>query len=108
MSQINQVMITAKALMLAGKTPTLALIKNKLEAQIPMPVIIKGLQRFKALSPQEQLNLTANFTTASTPITSTKSPLEKQVEQLEMQVKQLMLAQQALLARIEVLEQQGS
>ncbi|BAJ01185.1 hypothetical protein [Shewanella violacea] len=49
MNPLEQVLAAAKLLMISGKKPSLALIKTKLGNGIPMPILIQGLQQFKAM-----------------------------------------------------------
>ncbi len=53
MSPIEQVLAAAKTIAMNGHTPTMALIKGKLGGRVPMPILIQGLQQFKAI-PKEQ------------------------------------------------------
>jgi len=53
MSPIEQVLAAAKSIANNGHTPSLALIKSRLGNSIPMPILIQGLQQFKALPKSE-------------------------------------------------------
>ncbi|MCL1067085.1 hypothetical protein L2735_09730 [Shewanella olleyana] len=53
MSPIEQVLAAAKTIALNGRTPTMALVKGKLGGKVPMPLLIQGLQQFKAI-PKDQ------------------------------------------------------
>ncbi|GIU52147.1 hypothetical protein [Shewanella sp. KT0246] len=53
MSPIEQVLAAAKTIAMNGHTPTMALVKGKLGGKVPMPLLIQGLQQFKAI-PKDQ------------------------------------------------------
>lgn len=57
MSPIEQVLAAAKSIANNGHSPSLALIKGRLGNSIPMPVLIQGLQQFKALPKSEWQNI---------------------------------------------------
>lgn len=57
MSPIEQVLAAAKSIANNGHTPSLALIKSRLGNSIPMPILIQGLQQFKALPKSEWQHL---------------------------------------------------
>lgn len=57
MSPIEQVLAAAKAIANNGHTPSLALIKSRLGNRFAMPILIQGLQQFKALPKSEWQNL---------------------------------------------------
>ncbi|WP_299495095.1 hypothetical protein [uncultured Shewanella sp.] len=54
MDPLDTIMITAHRIASSGKQPSLALIKRQLGTQYPMPVLIQGLQSYKAMSAQEK------------------------------------------------------
>ncbi|MCE9787266.1 hypothetical protein [Shewanella chilikensis] len=54
---LEQVMAAAAAVAQSGHTPSLALIKARLNNKLPMPVLIEGLQRFKSLPESEREKL---------------------------------------------------
>lgn len=56
MSAIDQVIAAAKAIALSGHTPTVALIKSRV-GKTPMPMIVQGLQQFKAIPKNEWQNI---------------------------------------------------
>lgn len=104
MSSIDTVLSAAKALNESGKAPSVALLKSKLGNSIPMPLIIQGLQRFKAMSSNELADV-AEFS-APTPIASAIS-VEQQIQSLTEQLKQLQDAYTELQHRVTQLEQDG-
>ncbi|MCF1426403.1 MAG: hypothetical protein LPD71_03150 [Shewanella sp.] len=104
MSQIDQVLATARSLQLAGKTPSLALLKAKLKS-IPMPVLVLGLQRFKALSVNELDAIEATFS----PNQATENTPQVDSDELRVmrqQLKALQLAYNELALRVTKLERQ--
>lgn len=54
MSHIDQVLAVARALEASGKVPSLALIKTRLGNSLPLPILIQGLQQFKAMPRAER------------------------------------------------------
>jgi hypothetical protein len=102
MTPIEQVLAAAKAIAATGKTPSLALIKSKVGNALPMPILIQGLQRFKALTRAEIEALQFNNQQPDMGAETDKSSLT--LEGLQQEVQTLGLQQQALIARIEVLE----
>ncbi|WP_298768894.1 hypothetical protein [uncultured Shewanella sp.] len=54
MSPLDTIITTAHAIVSSGKPPSLALIKRQLGTQYPMPVLIQGLQQYKAMTEQEK------------------------------------------------------
>ncbi|GIU13566.1 DNA-binding protein [Shewanella sp. MBTL60-007] len=60
MSPLEQVLSAAKKISDEGRTPTLALVKSKLGSNIPMPILIQGLQQFKAMSADDIKTLSAD------------------------------------------------
>lgn len=50
---LNQIVMTAYNIERAGKKPSLALLKAKLGHNLPMPSLIDGLQRYRAMSGDE-------------------------------------------------------
>ena len=57
MSPIEQVLAAAKSIANNGHKPSLALIKSRLGNSVPMPLLIQGLQQFKALPKSEWQHL---------------------------------------------------
>lgn len=57
MSNIDQVLAVARALEASGKEPSLALIKTRLGNSLPLPILIQGLQQFKAMPKAERERL---------------------------------------------------
>lgn len=48
--QIDDVISACEALAIIGKKPTIALVKTKVLGQIPLAVIVKGIQTFQSNS----------------------------------------------------------
>ncbi|GIU02584.1 hypothetical protein [Shewanella algidipiscicola] len=102
MTPIEQVLAVAKTIVDSGKTPSLALIKSKLGNSLPMPVLIQGIQRFKALSKEEVAALDASYRLPVVLEQSTSA--ETALAQLQQQVHALTQQQQELINRISALE----
>ncbi|QYJ87274.1 hypothetical protein K0I73_06100 [Shewanella mesophila] len=102
MSPIEQVLATAKSIASSGKTPSLALIKSRLGNQIPMPILVQGLQRFKALSKEEIAALA--FDTTMVDSQAPEQTATPTIAALATQITALQSQQLQLIARIEVLE----
>lgn len=102
MTPIEQVLAAAKAIAISGKTPNLALIKSKVGNSIPMPLLVQGLQRFKALSKAEVEALT--FEKQHLNHESSPDKQDFSLENLQQQVQTLQQQQQVLVARIDALE----
>lgn len=95
-SVVDQIIHTAAKLALSGTTPSTAIIKAKLGGKVPMPMLIEGMARFKALSATEVAKA------AQTPQIAAE-----QIEQqhaLEQQLAMLQQAYDALAARVTELE----
>ncbi|GGB62306.1 hypothetical protein K8B83_09450 [Shewanella inventionis] len=106
MSPIEQVLAAAKSIAINGHTPSLALIKNRLGSRFPMPVLIQGLQQFKALPKSEWQNLPE---LADIPAPATQgNELDSPVAQLQQQVDTMAQLINQLTCRITELEQQFS
>ena len=102
MSPIEQVLATAKSIASSGKTPSLALIKSRLGKQLPMPILVQGLQRFKALSKEEVAALVFDTTTVDNQ--EPEQTTTDTIAALATQITALQLQQLQLIARIEALE----
>ena len=102
MSPIEQVLATAKSIASSGKTPSLALIKSRLGKQLPMPILVQGLQRFKALSKEEVAALVFDTTTIDNQ--EPEQTTTDTIAALATQITALQLQQLQLIARIEALE----
>lgn len=102
MTPIEQVVAVAKAIVDSGKTPSLALIKSKLGNALPMPVLIQGIQRFKALSKEEVAALDASYHLPA--VVEQSASAETALAQLQQQVHALTQQQQELINRISALE----
>lgn len=99
-SVVDQIIHTAAKLALSGTTPSTAIIKAKLGGKVPMPMLIEGMARFKALSAAEVAKA------AQTPQNAPHIAAE-QIEQqhaLEQQLAMLQQAYDALAARVTELE----
>ena len=101
MSPIEQVLAAAQKLSLAGKSPSLALIKASLGNALPMPILVQGLQRFKAMSIEDRANIILNN---ATPPAATTPPEEATLAALQQEVNRLSTNQETLMARIAKLE----
>ncbi|QYK02506.1 hypothetical protein [Shewanella psychrotolerans] len=102
MTPIEQVLAAAKAIATSGKSPSLALIKSKVGNSIPMPLLVQGLQRFKALSKAEIELLTFENQQPNSEKIAEKQGVS--LENLQQQVHTLQQQQQILVARIDALE----
>lgn len=104
MSPIEQVLAAAKSIAINGHTPSLALIKGRLGSRFPMPVLIQGLQQFKALPKSDWQNLPE---LADIPAPETASDgLANPIEQLQQQVDTMQQLINQLNSRVNELEQQ--
>ncbi|CAM3889563.1 hypothetical protein [Shewanella aquimarina] len=102
MSPLEQVLVAARKLSLAGKPPSLALIKASLGNSLPMPVLVQGLQRFKSMSADEQ---SAIVVSAAAPAPSIQSAeAAPSLAHLAQQVAKLTATQEILIERITELE----
>ena len=101
MSPIEQVLAAAQKLSLKGKSPSLALIKASLGNSLPMPILVQGLQRFKAMSSEDRANIILNN---ATPAAASKPPEEATLAALQQEVNRLSANQETLMARIAKLE----
>ncbi|AQS37311.1 hypothetical protein Sps_02153 [Shewanella psychrophila] len=101
MSPIEHVLSAAKSVAMTGKIPSLALIKTKLGSSIPMPILIQGLQQFKAMdtSAVEKITNLNELHTASV-----DKDEKSEFDQLKTEFAQLKQAYQNLNSRLEKLE----
>ncbi|MGS2719938.1 hypothetical protein [Paraglaciecola aestuariivivens] len=89
MHDIDKIIKICSDLAQQGKTPTVALIRNHASQPLPIPVVIKGLQRWKTQpdvrksnnTPVESQNLTTKPNNHS--LTQRVAELEKQVKELK-------------------------
>ncbi|MCL1036347.1 hypothetical protein L2750_04185 [Shewanella submarina] len=102
MSQIDQVLALARSLQLAGKQPSIALLKAKLKS-VPMPVLIQGLQRFKSLSAEELAALVPQVPMQPN-AAAEQNEEQSELVQLREQVKKLESAYNELAQRVAELE----
>ncbi|MCL2912955.1 hypothetical protein L2725_04045 [Shewanella corallii] len=102
MSQIDQVLALARSLQLAGKQPSIALLKAKLKS-VPMPVLIQGLQRFKSLSAEELAALIPQVPVQPNAAVE-QNEEQSELTQLREQVKKLESAYNELAQRVAELE----
>lgn len=100
MSQIEQVLIVARALEEKGLEPSTALIKANLPRPLPLPAIVKGLQQFKNLSIEEKAKLKSE-PAAQQASTATE---ENELAALHKRVSELEQLCHTLKARLERLE----
>ncbi|MPY21195.1 hypothetical protein [Shewanella sp. YLB-07] len=101
MSPIEQILVAAKSISIAGKKPSLALIKTKIGNSIPMPILIQGLQQFRAMdaSSIEKIPSQGKMHAAVVPDEG-----KSELDQLKAELTQLKLAYQNLNSRLEQLE----
>ncbi|BDM65334.1 hypothetical protein NFHSH190041_27860 [Shewanella sp. NFH-SH190041] len=102
MSQIDQIVSVARFLQLAGKTPTIALLKSQLK-EMPMPLLIQGIQKFKSLSAAElaQISPSAAHNEATSPAANQPS---SELDELKQQLHRLQQAYDELAKRVAKLE----
>lgn len=105
MSPIEQILAAAKSLSIAGKKPSLALIKTKIGNSVPMPILIQGLQQFKAMdaSSVEKIPNLDKLPPATVP-----DEARSEIEQLKAELAQLTLAYRNLNARLKQLEMKAT
>ena len=103
MSPIEQVLAAAKAIANNGHTPSLALIKSRLGNRFAMPILIQGLQQFKALPKSEWQNLPelADIPAQEQPSIGAAAPMEK----LQLQIDGMQQHIDLLTNRVSELEQ---
>ncbi|WP_282167680.1 hypothetical protein [Shewanella japonica] len=89
MSPIEQVLAAAKTIAMNGHTPTMALVKGKLGGKVPMPLLIQGLQQFKAI-PKDQWKTLPDLGDALESTKQTTNTERQQLEQLfQTQIQQM-------------------
>ncbi|OBT09148.1 hypothetical protein A9267_09075 [Shewanella sp. UCD-FRSSP16_17] len=89
MSPIEQVLAAAKTIAMNGHTPTMALVKGKLGGKVPMPLLIQGLQQFKAI-PKDQWQTLPDLGDALESTKQTANAERQQLEQLfQTQIQQM-------------------
>ncbi|MEI6858593.1 MAG: hypothetical protein V5788_02170 [Shewanella sp.] len=101
MSPIEQILATAKSISIAGKKPSIALIKTKIGSNIPMPILIQGLQQFKAMDTNSVENIPS---LDQLRVAVIHDEDKSELGQLKTDFAQLQLAFQRLNARLENLE----
>lgn len=92
MSPLEQVLSAAKKISDEGRTPTLALVKSKLGSNIPMPILIQGLQQFKSMSTDDIKQLSPDSsvqTTDAAPEQSTAVQQANAITRLEQELAKL-------------------
>ncbi|UJF23396.1 hypothetical protein [Shewanella sp. OMA3-2] len=101
MSPIEHVIAAAKAIAINGHTPNVALIKGRV-GKVPMPLIIQGLQQFKAI-PKSEWQAIAEFV----PNEVSENESQNSLSLTEMAEQQNKMQQQLdqLMSRITQLEQ---
>lgn len=108
MSPIEQVLATAKIIALSGHTPTLALVKSRLSNKLPMPLIIQGLQQFKAM-PKSQWHAISDPLAAQTATCEdNNNDPSIDLQQLLAHLNQLQAQVSALTLRVNTLEAMAS
>ncbi len=100
MSPLEQVIAAAKSIAIQGKVPSLALIKTKLGNTVPMPLLIQGLQQFKAMDEKAIAQLTPLESKQIVAVTQDKS----EIVQLKSEVAQLKDAFEQMNQRLAKLE----
>ncbi|WP_434951309.1 hypothetical protein ACRWQL_17325 [Shewanella sp. HL-SH4] len=102
MSPIEHVIAAAKAIAINGHTPSVALIKGRV-GKVPMPLIVQGLQQFKAI-PKSEWQGIADFV----PTEELENKPQNNISLTEVAEQQHKMQQQInqLMARITQLEQQ--
>lgn len=97
MSPLDTIITTAHDIASSGKPPSLALIKRQLGTQYPMPVLIQGLQQYKAMSEQEKHALSQdilafknqdNGKDITDALTHIDNPLNAQTQEMMTQLQQ--------------------
>ncbi|MGL5359171.1 MAG: DNA-binding protein [Shewanella sp.] len=112
MSPIDQVLAAARALEANGKTPSLALLKTRLGSSLPLPLLIQGLQQFKAMpkAERERLGQLPTDLQAQAPAAPKLEPgpetIAQLAEQLAAQLEAQLATQQAHFAQL-IAQQQG-
>ena len=102
MSPIEQVISAAKSIAINGHTPSVALIKGRV-GKIPMPLIVQGLQQFKAL-PKSEWQAIADFVAPEQKVAEANEIASIEVIATQQQVMQQQVNE--LLQRVALLEQQ--
>ena len=108
MNQLEQVLVAAKNLALQNKTPTVSMLKSRLNS-VPLPILIQGLQKYKSMT---VIEIDAIATTQPVPNSdhneiATTLALDTQLkfQQLEKQYEELKKDYQNLDLRLKELEQ---
>ncbi len=76
----------------SGKTPTTALVKNKYPGNVPMPMLLAVLKKWKQ-QPEAYADAAIPETITKTEAVDEVTDLKRRVAKLEAQVAQLLLAQ---------------
>lgn len=108
MSPLDQVLAAARSLESCGKTPSLALLKTRLGTSLPLPILIQGLQQFKAMSKAEREQLASLENAMPSDEAPTATPPSQMLQQLitEQQQLQHVIAQQQV--QIQQLQHQAT
>ena len=108
MNQLQQVLVAAKNLALQNKTPTVAMLKSRLNS-VPLPILIQGLQKYKSMT---VIEIDAIATTQPVPNsehdengTTLTLGIQLKFQQLEKQYEELKKDYQNLDLRLKELEQ---
>ena len=100
-SPLENVLAAAKYIASTGKNPSLALIKARLGNNVPMPILIQGLQQFKSMS-QDSI---AQLQTLDTGLSKKENTEElSEIDGLKLEIKQLNYLYQQLNIRTSQLE----
>lgn len=88
--ELSQIIAAAVTLSRKGQTPTLALLKAKVGGKVPMPLLVAGLQRFKAMTDEEIDRVATSITPTSITAEGTETaPAETQLNDIQLQIAQL-------------------
>lgn len=104
MSPIEQVLAAAKSIALSGHTPTLALVKSRLSNKLAMPLIIQGLQQFKAMPKTQWPTITEALPAETQANQVDNSDPSVDLQQLLAQLNQLQAQVNALTLKVNTLE----
>ena len=99
-SVVEQIIHTAAKLALSGTAPSTAIVKTKLGGKVPMPMLIEGMARYKALSAEE----VAQAAQQPHPAPKVMAEQKQHQDALEQQLATLQQAYAALEARVTALE----
>ncbi|NRA60945.1 MAG: hypothetical protein HRU25_08520 [Psychrobium sp.] len=90
----QQIFKVAMQLTAQGKKATVALVKSKLSSNVPMPMLLKTLNHFSALSPQERFEIAGQDEVVT--VQESSVDLEKLAQQVDILREELRIVQQEL------------